>query len=198
MYNNKIAQAIAAVMLLTIGNRPFAAQEVPAQVMVNIAPCIAIAGEDARLACFDALVADSVDADPASGSVVSASPPTPVTVATPAPVPVLRVPESTTAASGPDAVESFGVQTPEGARVQANTEGDMVLYDRIAKVEEREPGRWLITLASGQRWYQSNSQRLRLRVGMDVRIYPSPLGGSFRMARNDGESTGFIQVSRVQ
>jgi hypothetical protein len=67
----------------------------------------------------------------------------------------------------------------------------------ITDLRQREPNRWLITLESGQTWYQSNSERFRLVKGMAVKIYPSPLHGSWRLARDDGKETGFIQVQRV-
>jgi hypothetical protein len=98
-------------------------------------------------------------------------------------------------------VTEFGKQSPvaaEAAKVRANQDGEEELHDRIVSVQEREPGRALITLESGQVWYQSNSQRFRLVKGMAVRIYPSPLRGSYRLSRDDGKETGFIQVERVQ
>jgi hypothetical protein len=104
-----------------------------------------------------------------------------------------------TQASANDTLANFGKQSPAAeARVQANADGEQELHDRITALEEREPGRFMITLASGQVWYQSNSQRLRLREGMAVRIYPSPLGGSYRMARDEGDATGFIQIQRIR
>lgn len=96
-------------------------------------------------------------------------------------------------------VQAFGRSDPAtAARVQNNADGEAELFDEIVELRERVPGRYLFTLASGQVWYQDNSQRMRLRKGMRVRIYPSPLGGSWRMARADGEQSGFVQVTRVE
>ena len=58
------------------------------------------------------------------------------------------------------------------------------------------PGEGFIDVDGGQVWYQINSKRFRLREGMQVRIYPSPFGGSFRLSASN--MNGFIQVRRIQ
>src|SRR5690606_31006763 len=95
--------------------------------------------------------------------------------------------------AGAVTVDDFGKVSAGQAQVIADSAGTQELHDTIAGLQEREPGRWLITLESGQVWYQTNSGRIRLRKGMEVRIYPSPLGGSFRLAGTDS-TTGFVQV----
>ncbi len=145
-------------------------------VFVDIAPCLMLELHATRMACYEDLDAAVRAARPASATVQATEPQAPV-VAQPAPASATPV-DPTPAA----VIESFGNQTPVTARVLANEAGEQELLDTITGLREREPGRWLITLASGQVWYQTNSARIRLREGMEVRIYPSPLGGSFRMA----------------
>lgn len=168
------------------------------QIMVDIAPCVGRASALERLDCYDALGRAAQQPDRAAVSASSpVSAPQPVETVTPAPATLPG--QAAALVVVEQGVAEFGRNTPaEDARVLVNPEGEQELRDVIAAMREREPGRWLITLASGQVWYQANSQRMRLRVGNAVRIYPSPLGGSWRMARADGDQSGFIQVTRVE
>jgi len=161
-------------------------------VFVDIAPCFELELHATRMACYEALDASVRAARQAS---VTVAPEPPPVVDQPVPASAIPIDPPIVAAT---AIETFGNQTPATARVLSNEAGEQELLDTITGLREREPGRWLITLASGQVWYQTNSARMRLREGMEVRVYPSPLGGSFRMARAAGNSTGFIQVSRVE
>ncbi|MES2623783.1 MAG: hypothetical protein V4628_00760 [Pseudomonadota bacterium] len=195
------ANISAAVLLCSVAFTGVQAQG-PTPVLVDISPCMNLEANADRYACYDKLeaavraardaqqltvtppvVAPSVNPQP---NVSTNSPPAPATA------PVQRA---------ATAVETFGQQNPvstQAAEVVANQDGEEELHDTITALQEREPNRWLITLASGQVWYQSNSERFRLVKGMDVRIYPSPLRGSYRLARDDGKQTGFIQVARVK
>lgn len=199
-------QAGALALLLIHGSE---AQERPA-VMVDISACIDLPSSAARTACYEAL-ADEARARRSAAGALSSS-----TLAV-EPEPAARQGVATSVdnkrtdgthhvessdATGTDiesrAVANFGtsVSKPIASLVDGE-EGQAELRDRIAELGEREPGRMLITLASGQVWYQSFSGRINLRKGMDVRIYPSPLGSSFRLAGTEG-NTGFIQVKRVK
>lgn len=175
-------------------------------VFVDIAPCMAMATDNDRHDCYDRLeaavrAAQQLPASPVA-TVTAPAAPTAAQVPVPASIPAQAPPAAVAgvveAPAVSDAVETFGTQTPVEARVQSNESGEQELLDTITGLRQREPGRWLITLASGQIWYQTNSSRIRLREGMAVRIYPSPLGGSFRLAGTDGNSTGFVQVTRVE
>jgi hypothetical protein len=178
--------------------------QAPGPIMVDIAPCLAVADSAERYACYDRLAASARTAENAAQQVAPApaQPPTvpqaAVTpIAEPSPV-ATESPAVAEASSTP--VAEFGKTSPQGTRaaqVIANEGGDEELHDVITDLRQREPNRWLITLESGQVWYQSNSERFRLVKGMAVRIYPSPLRGSYRLARDDGKETGFIQVERV-
>lgn len=180
-----------ALAIGVIGNSQAQAQDRPA-VLVDISACIELPSRAARNTCYEA-VADEARA--LRIPVATEPPATAVVEQVPAAPPLLSAAPRETADK---AVENFGTSTPaEAASVVDGAEGQAELHDRITNLQEREPGRWLITLASGQVWYQSNSRRIRLRKDMEVRIYPSPLGGSFRLAGIEG-STGFIQVTRVK
>lgn len=88
--------------------------------------------------------------------------------------------------------ENFGLPPEEG-----EDEKDLVeLHSTISKLREYIPGRYLITLENGQVWRQMVAERYRLRVGHNVRIYPSRWGKSFRLSAEGLK--GFIQVERVR
>jgi len=100
-------------------------------------------------------------------------------------------------------ISDFGRETVSASRNRENTarvletdDGEKELVDLVARLDEKVPNQWEITLESGQVWYQINSKRFRLREGMQVRIYPSPFGGSFRLSASN--MNGFIQVRRIQ
>lgn len=172
--------------------------QTPTPAMVDIAPCMALADNVERYACYDALAA-SVSADGNAMQQVAPETAQPATVPRTAAAPAVESPPVSAEMSS-TAVAEFGKDTPsktETAQVIANENGDEELHDVITDLSQREPNRWLITLESGQVWYQSNSERFRLAKGMAVRIYPSPLRGSYRLARDDGKETGFIQVQRI-
>lgn len=180
-------------------------------VMVDISPCLSITDNQAKFGCYaelEARVRAEMDSNVSNPATVAPT----VTAETPAQVPPAVAespgraapaaeaePEVADTSEPSPAVEEFGRQTPvQAARVQASEEGEEELRDTIASLQEREPGRWLFTLAGGQVWYQVNSQRMNFRKGDEIRIYPSPIGSSWRMGRASGAEVGFIQVARVR
>jgi hypothetical protein len=172
-------------------------------VMVDIAPCMAIADVNAKQACYTEL-----EARVRAGMAISATPPAQVRVAPPAVVepqapPVREITEVVRDTPAPvvqedQPVDAFGRGSPQAEVIQNQKSGAAELHDTIVSMQQREPGRWLFTLASGQVWYQSNSQRVSFKKGDEIRIYPSPIGGSWRMSRASGTEVGFIQVARVR
>jgi len=168
-------------------------------VYVDIGPCMAITDNTRRYACYD-LIEQQVRA--AERTKIEY----PV-VSLPRNIPENQ-PETDIASENQDHIdqnniEDFGQETPAtsrnrevNAKILSNDDGDQELVDTISDLNERLPGQWQITLASGQVWHQINSKNYRLREGMEVRIYPSPFGGSFRLSAIN--LNGFIQVQRVQ
>jgi hypothetical protein len=175
-------------------------------VMVDVSECIRITSAVGRFACYEEKAGEVMRA----GMPPEDNTQTPVRQAPPV-VEAAGNPEPQQAVGGNDddaqpapqetvsnQAESFGDRPPAASvgRIIRNGDGEDELIDTIAELVEREPNRWLITLAGGQVWYQANSKRFRLREGMQVRIYPSPLGGSYRLSAQ--EKNGFIQVSKVR
>jgi hypothetical protein len=91
-------------------------------------------------------------------------------------------------------VRSFGQDS--SARVVDGEEGREELHDRIEQLKSTPTGRWIVTLASGQVWQQTVTSSYSLRKGMEVRIYPTRWGNSYRLSAQGLK--GFIQVERVK
>jgi hypothetical protein len=66
----------------------------------------------------------------------------------------------------------------------------------VTAVREIQPGRLEITLANGQVWRQTSSDRYPLAVGHEVRVYPTRFGDYFRLSASELRS--FVQVERVR
>lgn len=96
-------------------------------------------------------------------------------------------------ATAPDQVEAFGRSAD--ARVVEKQDGEKELHDRIAALEQLGANQWLITLESGQTWRQMISKQYRLKVGDEVRIYPTRWGSDYRLTASRLQS--YIQVARV-
>jgi hypothetical protein len=89
--------------------------------------------------------------------------------------------------------ENFGFP-PE----KRDDEEDIVeLHSTIKELKEIRPYSYLITLENGQIWRQMVAERYRLRVGHNVRIYPTRWSKkSFRLSAEGLK--GSIQVERVR
>jgi hypothetical protein len=78
---------------------------------------------------------------------------------------------------------------------QAEAEGTEY-FGTITAIRERLPNAYVITLDNGQVWQQVQPEAYPLRPGLDVRIYPTDWGNSYRLI---GAGTGrHIQVRRVR
>ena len=168
-----------------------------AGVYVDIGPCMAMEVDEERYACYDLLEEQMRAAEQREVD-----------------LPVVSIERnarsqqtSHQANDEPEVMETsisdFGRETVSASRNRENTarvletdDGEKELVDLVARLDGKVPNQWEITLESGQVWYQINSKRFRLREGMQVRIYPSPFGGSFRLSASN--MNGFIQVRRIQ
>ncbi len=172
----------------------------PNIVYVDIGPCLAMEADTERHECYVSLGEHARSALPPAAD--SVSPTIPVAAredqqeSTPALTKSLAIPTVQT-------TEEFGLRPPAAAaqemataRVLANANGDQELVGTIAQLDERRPNMWDVTLSNDQVWRQINSDVYRLQEGMEIRIYPSPFAGSFRMSAKG--KNGFIQVRRIR
>lgn len=164
---------------------------------VDIGPCLTFAAEVERDACY---VARAEEARLALRAIESMAAPAVDPAQSLQPISEAGEPP---AASLPVTAEEFGRNAPAAvmqqisyARVLANEDGEQELVGTIASLDERMPNMWDVTLSNDQVWRQVNSDVYRLQKGMEVRIYPSPFAGSFRLSATG--RNGFIQVRRIR
>lgn len=69
-------------------------------------------------------------------------------------------------------------------------------FGTVKTIRERIPDSYVITLEDGQIWEQTAPKRYPLRPGLEVRIYPTTWGDSYRLAGMD--LSGYIQVRKVR
>jgi hypothetical protein len=150
--------AISSILLLV------ATQEALAHVPDDLQRCAAVANDQARLACYDALARATTDDPAATASVAPAAPA--VAAAAAAAATPQPVPDRAPAASAPAA-------TAQPVTDQASASFDAV----VAKVTRLPTGEFAYTLQDGQRWIQVGvDSRARLEPGATVTIRKAALG----------------------
>ncbi len=162
---------------------------------IEVSRCVDIKSAIERLTCYDEL-AYQAQQTTSEREAADLSKPESVTAAaitqrTPVSKQVPVTGQTANKASRGVTEENFGLP-PEKREV----EKDLVeLHSTISELKEVVPGRYLITLENGQVWRQMVGERYPLRVGNNVRIYPTRWGKSFRLSAEGLK--GFIQVERV-
>lgn len=145
----------------------------------SVADCAAIESAVARLDCFDALARGQRGGDAPAPERQSEAP--------------SRSSEGTRSEpreEEPDAARSSRRDARAADREQRE------LTSQVVAVREIQPGRVEVTLANGQVWRQTGTDRYNLLVGHEVRLYPSGFGRYFRLSST--KARGFIQVERVR
>ena len=170
--------------------------------VVDVSGCRAIEDRLQRFDCYERLdAADAVSPPQAPERVVT---PAPQRANTPA---VAQPAERAQRSSDADArdsvvntdrnVDTFGRQSEaDKARLIESKRGNTELVDTLAAIEQRAPSLALVTLTSGQKWLQMISKRYPIKVGDEVRIYPSRWGSAYRLTAT--RVSGYIQVQRLE
>jgi hypothetical protein len=163
------SRALAAVAVALLA-RDAAAQHDDEHVRDEVRACAAKHRESERLECYDAL-ARAVEAG------------------TPAPA---TAPQNADAASAP---ADFGF-SPQRAAPAEPPPAAQEIVSTVSALREIRPGRLEITLANGQVWRQTSSDRYLLAIGHEVRVYSTRFGTYFRLSAT--KLRGFVQVERVR
>lgn len=170
--------------------------------MVDVSGCRAIEDRLQRFDCYERL--EEASAAARSASEVAPPPPqaevTRVAPAQPSAADTRAAPAEQSATPGARAsdqvVDTFGTRSQTPARILDGADGNSELLDTVAALEQRLPNSWLVTLQSGQTWTQMIGKKYPLKVGDEVRIYPSRWGSAYRLTA--ARLSGFIQVERVE
>jgi lipoprotein-anchoring transpeptidase ErfK/SrfK len=147
---------------------------------VDISRCVGIAGPQERLECYDAAGAQALKSTTRPQSAGAADP------------------QVTTAATVPSAAAASRDAPPavvDSARPIKPADGRTQIDATVASLRTARDGSWIIVLSNGQVWQQTDLEKLDLKKGYSVRIYPSIWGPGFRLSAH--EIRGFIQVTRV-
>lgn len=174
-------------------------------VTVDVADCIELESATDRLACFEARV-DAVLEEQDAGEAAGAD--EPVAVTRNRGDDDARADRNEPTRSERRAQRRAAREQEKIAQRQARLEQTAAdLAERqaraaeafsgtIAALDERLPDSYVITLDNGQIWEQTAPKRYPLHVGLDVEIYPSQWGPSYRLT---GQNLGsFVQVRRVK
>ncbi len=189
MVTRRKYEAVAAALLGGLfGLQPVSAQDA-GNVTVDVRDCVELESAAERLACFGAQVDAAIEAHGAAESddVSAESQGREADRGQPANGETLGTSEIRAAGSAETHV------VDESRKSEA---AEDEYHGTITALRERVPYAYVITLDSGQIWEQVEPKKYRLRPGLEVRIYSTKWGQSYRLS---GEDTGgFILVRRVR
>lgn len=213
---------VSAGILLT-PPAPGAAQE-SGNLSVEVGDCVKLPARADRLACYERRVNEAVSEKHRSSSAASpaesAATSGPKASAETAPPRTaefgrLDTPEASPSEANPPEASPSEANPPErspreasppearderGARVEEAKPRPATeareFRATIAALRKRLPNQYVITLDNGQTWLQSPPEIYPLRVGDEVRLYPTRWGEAYRLSV--AKLKGFIQVERVQ
>jgi len=177
--------------------------------VVDISACRTITDSLERFACYEKLTGTTTDAQPVAAPVSAANPPqlqppiaqvedTQENVSvSPAPTAIAPPEDSAQPAiEQSEDVNLFGrISATVKARLVEGSEGKDELIDTVAALKQIGPQLLQVTLQNGQQWQQMQNKVYRLRVGDEVRIYPTRWGSSYRLSGT--RLASYIQVQRV-
>lgn len=182
----------AALLAGFLGSEPLLAQD-DGNVTVNVRDCVELKSAEERIACFGAQVDAAIGGRGASESDDSSS--------------AIRADEADRGRTArgetrappdvhaADRIETRAVDEPRRSDVEVDAD-EAEYHGTITAIRERLPSAYVITLDNGQVWQQVEPKMYPLRPGLEVRIYPSRWGDSYRLS---GEGSGsYIQVRRVR
>ncbi len=150
-------------------------------VTVDVGECIDLESAEDRLACYEAQVDAALEERDAP------DPDERVAVTQDGEVDEDR-------SAGDEAPTSRERRTAEQSQEPEAAEGQY--FGTITAIRERLPDSYIITLDNGEIWEQVAPKWYPLRPGLEVRIYQSIWGNSYRLSAVD--LSGYIQVRKVR
>jgi hypothetical protein len=103
------------------------------------------------------------------------------------------------AATNPAAASPTNAAPPQAPAPQTRSEPEQAteFVGEVAALREIQPARLEITLTNGEVWRQTSSDRYRLQVGHEVRIYRGRFSEQYWRLTAPALK-GFVQVERVR
>jgi hypothetical protein len=166
-----------------------------ASVVVDLSECVNIVVDHERFACYERRVAESSRSD--SSAAVDADAESRSQASSPSPAPLdLPEPQSLEERRSARAAERVQANEERAQRKAARDESpeaeEAGFISSVTQLRETVPNAWLVALDNGEVWEQVDPKPYRLREGMQVRIYRSTWGSSYRLTAPD--LNGFIRV----
>jgi hypothetical protein len=165
----RLGIAIAATAACLAGAAAACAQDSD-DITVEIGDCVDLESPEERRACYAARVDAAVQERERSAA--------------------------TTAPDSQSPSSDEGTVPRQGATRDDSESPPLDVVATITELRETVPNSYLITLDNGQAWRQMEPKWLPLRVGQEVRIFPSNWGKTFRLSV--AGLSGYIQVERVR
>ena len=178
-----VAFAAALLLMSTMTGQPAAAQA-RGEVTVDVERCLQIESQDARQDCFAAEVDQVLQQREAEESEPAAA-------------------DSESSARRRDRRQQTELAAEESApptqvRTAEPTDFDgEEFFGTVVELREYKPSAYILRLDNGQIWQQTEPKQYPLRVGLEVRIYPTRWGNNYRLTGLDSGGR-HIQVRQVQ
>lgn len=147
--------------------------------------CSSIESDNGRLVCFDKLVQSS-----AKQSIVAATAATAATAVTAVTAVVPSIGDSKTVEQ--KKVDDFA---KEDLKKTKEEQGPSSIFATVTKVNKSLKGQWIIYFENGQKWQQTNTARIKLKIGNKVRLEKGALGAVYLYRENSHRS---IKVKRLK
>ncbi len=162
---------LSIVLIYLISSVSYAKNDAELRLKLNY--CSSIESDNGRLVCFDKLVQPST-----KQSIVAVA----------AIVP--SIDDSKTVEQ--KKVDDFA---KEDLKKTKEEQGPSSIFATVTKVNKSLKGQWVIYFENGQKWQQTNTARIKLKIGNKVRLEKGALGAVYLYRENSHRS---IKVKRLK
>lgn len=146
--------------------------------LLSLTDCATISNNNARLACFDKLAPKHVKqpiVDKPKAQVVAV-------------VPLIDAKKSVEQKN----IDNFAKEHLKKSNAE---EGPSSLFSTVTKVKQLLRGQWVIDLKNGQKWQQTDTARIKFKIGNKIRLDKGAMGSIYLY--KDGSQRN-IKVKRLK
>jgi hypothetical protein len=125
--------------------------------LLDLTDCAAISNNNIRLACFDKLVSRQEEK------------------------PIVRVTTVVSATVDKKSVQQKNVDdfAKEHLKKSKADQGPSSIFSTVTKVKQLLRGQWVIYLKNGQKWQQTDTARIKFKVGSKIRLDKGAMGAIY-------------------